>query len=144
MKAQFLLVTVVFFSFSSFGQIGSNDCRKSTPVFELAEKMPEPAGGMDSLKIFFQKELISWGLDNQTHKLDIDLLIDNAGSACPYMIYLAPYTLPTDKITNSIKTMSTWKPAMQNGHKVDCYVKLSLQIEAGVLTKLIYKNSKNR
>ena len=40
--------------------------------------------------------------------------------------------------------MSKWKPAIQNGYKVDCYVKLSLQIEAGVLTTLIYKNSNNK
>jgi len=140
MKAQFLLATVVFFSFTSIGQISSKDCRKSTPVFELAEKMPEPTGGMDSLKIFFQREFIFWGLNDQTRQLDIDLLIDKTGSACPYIIYVAPYSLPTDKITNSINSMSKWKPALQNGYKVDCYVKLSLQIDAGILTKIVYKN----
>ena len=144
MKGQFLLVAVVFFSFSSIGQISSKDCRKSTPVFEFAEKMPEPTGGMDSLKIFFQRELIFWGLNDQTRQLDIDLLIDKDGSACPYIIYVAPYTLPTDKMTNSINSMPKWKPAIQNGYKVDCYVKLNLQIEAGELTKLVYKNSNNK
>ena len=144
MKAQFLLVIIVFFSFSSMGQVGSNDCQKSTPVFDYAEKMPEPTGGMDSLKTFFQRELISWGLNNETRQLDIDLLINKDGSACPYLIHVAPYTLPTDKMTSSIKAMSRWKPGMQNGHNVDCYSKLSLQIDGGVLTKLVYRNSNNK
>jgi hypothetical protein len=43
---------------------------------------------------------------------------------------------------SSITAMPNWKPAMQNGYKVDCYTKLSLQIDSGVLTKITYNNLK--
>jgi len=140
MKATFSFVTVVLFSFTSIGQIGSNDCRKSTPVFEVAEKMPEPTGGMDSLKSFFQKEINSWGIPNLTRQFDLTLLINSDGSACPYLIYVALNSLPTEKLMRSIKEMPKWEPAIQNNFKVDCYMKLNLKIEEGVLTRLIYKN----
>ena len=135
---------LIFLSLSSFLLKGQNisfkECWKSTAVFELAEKMPIPSGGTDSLKAFFQLAINSWGLNNVSCQLKLRFIINGDGSACLYMITDPPSNLSISNVVNTINEMPGWKPAIQNGHQVDCYVNLKMEIESGIITKIIYGN----
>jgi len=143
MKAKLFLI-LIFASYTSSGQgLTFRNC-KAEIVFELAEVMPMPVGGKDSLSLYFQKSIEKLGLENSTSKVDIKIMIDKEGKACLGYVYDWPDDMFPEELAILVADMPKWTAAKQNKHNVNCWARLLFVIKSGRITDIIYSTPANK
>ena len=143
MKAK-LLLALIFGALTSSGQeLTFRNCSAEI-VFELAEVMPMPVGGKDSLLPYFQKSIEKLGLAKSTSKVDIKIMIDKEGKACLGYVYDSPDEMLPEELAILVADMPNWNAGTQNKHHINCWARLLLVIKSGKVTDIIYSTSGNK
>ena len=121
--------------------------------FLLKEKigeMPEPEtnpsfdGGVDELKKHFaDNPLTDVRVKEIVFRVSIAFIVNCNGNAGNFMIITKGKGL-AETFANQVlervnKMPQTWKPAMKNGEKVDCYQVLSFTVTSGQFDKVSYR-----
>jgi hypothetical protein len=111
-------------------------------IFVKAEYMPVFKKGLDSLAVFFNRNLSSIEPGNSSGTLTLAMIICNSGSArLQSMINRTDFPIDEKRIKDLVLKMPLWKPAVQNGYEVDCQVTIELTIEHGVVTSVHYRKN---
>ena len=101
------------------------------PVFTMAESNPTFPGGDDAWKKYLMQNLkadmpVKEGWKAGVYKITVSFIVKKDGSITDVKTDDYPSSKTAEQCINLIKNGPKWEPAIQNGHKVNCYKKQPL------------------
>ena len=98
------------------------------PIFTMAENNPTFPGGDSAWKKYLMKNLrsdmpITEGWKAGVYKIIVSFIVKKDGSITDVKTDDYPSSKTAEQCVNMIKNGPKWVPAIQNGHKVNCYKK---------------------
>jgi TonB-dependent SusC/RagA subfamily outer membrane receptor len=98
------------------------------PIFTIAENNPTFPGGDEAWKKYLMQNLradmpLTEGWKAGVYKITVSFIVKKDGSITDVKTDDYPSSKTAEQCINMIKNGPKWEPAVQNGHKVNCYKK---------------------
>ena len=109
-------------------KLNGEEKEDNEPIFTMAENNPTFPGGDSAWKKYLMKNLrsdmpIIEGWKAGVYKIIVSFIVKKDGSITDVKTDDYPSSKTAEQCVNMIKNGPKWVPAIQNGHKVNCYKK---------------------